>query len=98
MQELKGFLDETGRLLRLPAKRKKRLYALWYLAEKMEPNRRYAEKEMNAFLNEWHVFSDPATLRRELYDNYLVDRLADGSAYWRREPLPTPEAFLQNRL
>lgn len=38
--ELKSFLDEEGHLTAMPAKHKKKLAALWYLAEKIEAGRK----------------------------------------------------------
>ena len=71
---LKNFLDERGRLTAFPAKRKTKIYALCYLAEKFERDKKYTEKEVNEVLKAWHTFDDPATLRRELYDYKFLDR------------------------
>lgn len=68
LSELTPFLDEEGRLISFPAKHKKKLIALWYLAGKIEANRQYTEPEINTLLNAWTLFRDPATLRRELYN------------------------------
>ena len=43
-RQLKGLLDGDGKLTGFPTKRKKKLYALLYLAEKMEPGRDYSER------------------------------------------------------
>jgi len=86
---LAPFLDDRGRLTAFPAKRKKKLPALLYLAETFSPGVMYSEREVNDLLDTWHTFRDPATLRRELYDYRLLDRRADGSAYWVKTPLPT---------
>ena len=51
---------------------KMQLAALWYLAGKLEPDRRYSEAELNDLLDAWSTFHDPATLRRELYNKKLV--------------------------
>ncbi len=88
--ELRSFLDGEGRLTLWPAKRKKRLWALLLLAERFEPGRIYSEKEVNALLNSWHTFGDPATLRRELHDMGFLDRERDGSAYRLAERRPSP--------
>ncbi len=85
---LQPFLDQEGRLTAFPSKRLKRLLALSYLAGKFQPGRPYTEKEVNALLCQWHTFRDPATLRRELYDNRFLDRARDGSAYWLEGPQP----------
>ena len=79
---LLGFLDDQGRLTGFPAKYKKKLLALQLLAEKLYPGRVYTESELNDLLDSWTTFHDPATLRRELYNNHFVDRKNDGSAYW----------------
>ena len=88
---LKSFLDENGRLTAYPSKRKMKLYAMIYLAEKIEKDRIYSEKEINALLNEWHTFGDPATLRRELYTHKFLDRSKDGTEYFMEEHQPTIE-------
>ena len=43
--QLRGLLDGEGKLTGFPAKRKKKMYALLYLAEKLEPGRDYSERE-----------------------------------------------------
>ena len=80
-KEIMGFVDASGRLTSLPAKRKKRLMALSYLADRILEDTAYTEKEFNEFLNTLHTFGDPATLRRELYDYFLINRENDGTAY-----------------
>ena len=82
LAELKNFLDEDGRLIQFPAKRKMKRVALAYLAEKFEPEKRYTEKEVNELLLSWHTFGDPATLRRELYNARFLGRDAGGAIYW----------------
>lgn len=77
--ELSPFLDQDGRLLSLPARHKKKLLALWYLAERIDAGRQYTEPEINDLLDEWTVFRDHATLRRELYNKRLLNRTEDGT-------------------
>jgi len=86
VKELEPFLDEQGRLTALPVKQGKKQLAIAYLAGKFEAGKRYSEKEVNALLKEWHTFGDPATLRRELYNRFFLNREPDGSAYWLEEP------------
>ena len=88
---LKSFLDESGRLTAYPSKRKMKLYSLIYIAEKIEKNRTYTEKEINAVLNHWHTFGDPATLRRELYTHRFLNRDSYGKEYRMEEHQPTIE-------
>jgi biotin operon repressor len=60
---LSNFLVE-GRLVKIPAQRKKREVVLEFLAEQFEPGRKYTEKEVNAVIQRYH--EDFCTLRREL--------------------------------
>ena len=96
--ELLPFLDEEGRLTALPAKHKKKLAAIWYLAEKIESGRKYTESQINDLLDEWTLFHDPATLRRELYNKMLLNRTADCSCYWKAEEIPTFEDFIKKYI
>ena len=94
LSPLSPFLDEAGRLISLPAKHKKKLLALWYLAGKLEDRRLYTEPEINELLDGWTRFHDPATLRRELYNKRLLNRTADGSCYQKAEDIPSFEEFM----
>ena len=91
--ELKNFLDEQGRLKSYPAKRKRQIYALIYLASKFERDRLYTEKEVNEVISNWHTFNDWALLRRDLLDSWFFSRKPDGSEYRLNEPLPTLASF-----
>ena len=86
---LRNFLDATGKLTAFPAKRKMKLYALLYLAQKIPADTDFTEREINDILLDWHTFADPATLRRELYDYRFLDRSRDGKVYRLAEPQPT---------
>ena len=88
---LRNFLDATGKLTAFPAKRKMKLYALLYLAQKIPADTDFTEREINDILLDWHTFADPATLRRELYDYRFLNRSRDGKVYWLAEKQPTPE-------
>ena len=90
---LKNFLNGSGKLTLYPAKRKMKIYALFYLAGKFEPERDYTEWEINDLLLDWHTFADPATLRRELYNGRFLDRSLDGKVYRLAENQPKPEDF-----
>jgi hypothetical protein len=85
LDELKSYLDELGRVKEWPSKRNKGKFqklVLEYLASKFEVDVIYTEKEVNALLNQYHTFGDPALLRRELFERGLIDRKRDNSAYW----------------
>ena len=88
---LRNFLDATGKLTAFPAKRKMKLYALLYMAQKIPADTDFTEREINDILLDWHTFADPATLRRELYDYRFLDRSRDGKVYRLAEKQPTPE-------
>ena len=88
---LRKFLDADGKLTAFPAKRKMKLYALLYLAQKIPADTDYTEREINDLLLDWHTFADPATLRRELYDYRFLDRSRDGKVYRLAEKQPTME-------
>lgn len=98
LRELQPFLNERGQLKNWPAKKKRKVLALWYLAGQMEMGKVYSEAEINTLLDEWTVFHDPATLRRELFNHFLLNRTADGRQYWRAEEIPSLEAFLTKYL
>lgn len=86
---LRNFLDGSGKLTAFPAKRKMKIYCLFYLAQKFEPEKDYTEQEINNLLLDWHSFADPATLRRELYDYGFLDRSRDGKVYRLAQIQPT---------
>ena len=88
---LRNFLDRDGKLTAFPAKRKMKIYCLFYLAQKFEPEKDNTEQEINNVLLDWHTFADPATLRRELYDYGFLDRSTDGRVYRPGASQPTME-------
>ncbi len=96
-RELKPFLNEVLRLKAIPAKSRKKLTALYYLAGKFEIGRQYTESEVNDILDDWTEFHDPATLRRELFNKRLLNRTPDGRTYW-KEDVPPLEEFLGKYL
>ena len=93
-RELQPFLNEKGQLTHLPAKRKKQLAALYYLSSKFAEGQDYTEAQVNDLLDCWTTFHDPATLRREMYNRYFLNRTNDGKRYWKAESLPALETLL----
>lgn len=93
LELISPFLNGRMQLTAFPAKNRKKLAALWYLAGKLEPCRRYTEAELNDLLDTWSTFHDPATLRRELYNKKLVERTDNGAEYWRCENIPPLSEF-----
>ncbi|OMG50476.1 hypothetical protein BK140_05995 [Paenibacillus macerans] len=60
---IKNFFTAEGRLKSIPAQLKKKLVVLERIALKLEPGRKYSEKEMNELIKGYH--DDYATIRRE---------------------------------
>ena len=82
-QELRRFLDRSGRLTMWPpAKQRDKLLILEYLAAFFEQPRLYTEKEVNELLILHSTFKDSAALRRALYEYRFMNRTRDGSQYW----------------
>ncbi len=75
---LDTFIQE-GRLVRVPAKRSKRLVVLDHLAQRFEPGRTYPEAEVDAALVAFHA--DYPALRRYLVDEGFLAR--ESNVYWR---------------
>ena len=84
IQQLNGYIDEEGRFDHFPGKRQKHKQSLMlqFLASKFEANKKYTEMEVNAILNQYHTFNDPATLRRLMFGKGLLGRTLDGRSYW----------------
>ena len=67
-----GAFLKRGRLVTIPAQRKKRQIVLERLVREFTPDRDYPEREVNQILVEFH--DDVATLRRELVGYRLMRR------------------------
>lgn len=87
MEKWKHYLDAAGRVTVWPAKRDARAGVLRYLGAGLEFGRYYTEKEINVYLDTRHTFGDHFLLRREMVDAGILCRVADGSRYWRGDPL-----------
>ena len=81
---LENFSDSLGRLVAIPAQRKKRLAVLRWLVEEFQPGRRYTEAEVNRIISRRHP--DYATLRRYMVDEELMQRRS--GIYWRTGSVP----------
>jgi len=77
---LDTFLDGE-RLIKIPAKRKKRDVILRWLLQDFESGVEYPEAEVNRILRRHHA--DCATLRRELFELGYLHRQGGGGTYWR---------------
>ncbi|WP_340003554.1 metalloregulator ArsR/SmtB family transcription factor [Paenibacillus sp. FSL K6-0276] len=72
---LRNFFSKDGRLRQIPAQYKKKLIALQYMVEKLEPGMVYTEKEINEFIKQFH--EDFATIRREFIMHQFMYREND---------------------
>ena len=80
--DISKLLDGNGKVLRWPKKKEEKIAVLIYLNTKFEEGKEYSEKEVNELIDKWHNFKDYALLRREMFDNYLLERTKDGKKYW----------------
>lgn len=88
---LRNFIDEKGRVTAWPAKRKMKVFALYYLADKIDGDIVCTESDFNDLLEKWHTFHDPATLRRELFSYGFIKRDNNGSNYSKSSKTPVIE-------
>lgn len=78
-----NYLLPDGRLKTLPAQQKKLLAVLRHVVQMFKPGRRYSEKEVNEMLG--RLYTDTASLRRELVGYKLMEREGGGGDYWRAQ-------------
>ena len=79
---LSSIISPDGIVLRWPRKKEEKLAVLDYLITKFEAGVEYKEIQVNMILKKWHSFGDHALLRRELYDNFYMDRNPEKGIYW----------------
>ncbi|MEK5417373.1 DUF2087 domain-containing protein [Paenibacillus sp. FSL L8-0708] len=72
---IRNFFSKDGRLRQIPAQYKKKLIALQYMVEKLEPGVVYTEKEIIEFIKQFH--EDFATIRREFIMHQFMYREKD---------------------
>lgn len=70
---------QYGKLVKIPAQRKKQRIVLEVIAEAFEPNRVYTEREVNWIISDFH--EDFCTIRRDLISEKLMAR--DQTGYWK---------------
>jgi hypothetical protein len=84
--------DGGGQLLRWPSRRPVQELCLWVMWSNLPAATHLHERQVNAILNDVHLFGDAALLRRSLVGMALVTRNLDGSDYQRLEKRPPVEA------
>ena len=92
VERLARYFDIAGRLVRWPAKHSERMTCLWVLWSRFEARAVLSGAEVGRVLEAWHLFGDRALLRRELCDQGMMKRTADGREYRRIERAPPAEA------
>ncbi|WP_409253495.1 metalloregulator ArsR/SmtB family transcription factor [Bacillus sp. SCS-153A] len=69
---LNNFFTNDGKLIGIPAQRKKKLFVFQHLVEGLKPGIKYEEKEINEYIKKFH--DDFATIRREFIINHYMYR------------------------
>ncbi|MEY8348581.1 DUF2087 domain-containing protein [Bacillus cereus] len=69
---IRNFFDANGKLKAMPSQKKKKLVIFEYLISKLNPKQQYTEKEINAFIKQYH--EDFCTIRREFIIHGFMDR------------------------
>ena len=90
-QALRHF-DAMGRLATWPSRTNIQHLSLWALWSRLPQHVQMTEREISQHLNRWHLFGDPAILRRTLFELKLISRGPDCTDYRRIDQPPTPEA------
>ncbi|MPN45313.1 hypothetical protein SDC9_192880 [bioreactor metagenome] len=80
--DISMFLDNEGKIIKIPVPNRTKIPLLNYLAGKFETGRDYSEKEVNKIIDSWHTFKDYFILRRLLIDYNLMNRTPNGARYW----------------
>ncbi len=83
--KIKTHMNDDGQIIRWPSKYSLKLIVLEYIAEKLQPNKIYTQKEVDEIITQWHTFENICLLRRELIMKGHMDRKRDCSAYWKIE-------------
>lgn len=82
-EKLEKHYMEDGLFTQYPSKRPLRELMLSRIADKFEAEKKYSEKEVNAVIKDSITFNDVELIRRELIDFHYLERLPDGSKYWK---------------
>ncbi|MCE5334607.1 MAG: DUF2087 domain-containing protein [Desulfobacteraceae bacterium] len=93
VKRLLRLFDPEGKLTRWPSKHSQQELCLWVIWSRLPAGQVFAEKEINLFLNENHLFGDHPLLRRWLCDYGMMSRTRDGRQYRRVEKAPPAEAL-----
>ncbi|WP_445491645.1 DUF2087 domain-containing protein [Niallia sp. 03133] len=76
---VKKYFSE-GKLEKFPLKEKQKLMVLREIAGRLNPEKKYTEKELNKALEA--IYEDYVLIRRYLIEYGFANRKSDGSSYW----------------
>lgn len=93
LRRLLRLFDEQGRLIRRPGKYGQQTTCLWAIWSRLTAGEVLSEIEINERLRQFHLFEDPAWLRRRMCDDGLMCRTRDGREYRRVEQRPPADAL-----
>jgi hypothetical protein len=91
LRRLLACFDTQGRLLRWPNKYAAQQIAIWALWSRLPAQRELTEKQVNAYIDAFHTYGDPVTLRRELVNAGLLWRTIDCRVYRKEARRPGAE-------
>ena len=80
-RELKGFMDNDGKISQMPTKTKRELMVAAIIADKIDAERVYTEKEINELILSQITFGDYCTVRRDLIDFGFMTRKENCTEY-----------------
>jgi hypothetical protein len=76
------FISKDPLLLSIfPPREKKKYLCLLWMIEGFAYNQTYTEQQVNDIIKA--MYHDYVTIRRAMVDYHLLDRVSDGSRYWR---------------
>lgn len=93
IRRLVRFFDGERRMIRWPGKLGQQQTCLWVVWSRIPAGQTLSEPQINARLQDVHLFGDHALLRRRLCDDGLVTRTRDGREYRRVERRPPSDAL-----
>lgn len=84
--------DKAGRMKSWPSRQSIQDLCLWTFWARLPAGEVMQERQVNDLLNIWHLFEDPAILRRTLVTQGMMTRNRDGTDYQRVEKRPPADA------
>ncbi|GAA5786986.1 DUF2087 domain-containing protein [Chitiniphilus shinanonensis] len=92
VRRLLRYFDAQGRLQAWPTKHSHRAPCLWVVWSHLPPRQAMSEREVNDAIRAVETLGDHLLLRRQMVDDGMLTRTADGAVYRRVEQAPPPLA------